>query len=88
VSREELRQVLWPDGDVLEHDHAINRAINYLRAVLRDNHREPMFIETLPKRGYKFVAPVTRTPEEAGLTFTTAAPELQVSLETSAVGPP
>jgi DNA-binding winged helix-turn-helix (wHTH) protein/tetratricopeptide (TPR) repeat protein len=59
VTREELRRVLWPDGDVLEHDHAINRAVNYLRSVLRDNTKEPQFIETLPKRGYRFVAPVT-----------------------------
>jgi DNA-binding winged helix-turn-helix (wHTH) protein/tetratricopeptide (TPR) repeat protein len=84
VSREELRQVLWPDGDVLEHDHAINRAVNYLRAVLRDNHREPLFIETLPKRGYRFIAPVIRTLEEEEPVAPLAEPESMVSLEASA----
>jgi DNA-binding winged helix-turn-helix (wHTH) protein/tetratricopeptide (TPR) repeat protein len=64
VTREELRRVLWPDGDVLGHDHAINRAVNYLRSVLRDNPKEPQFIETVPKRGYRFVASVTCIDED------------------------
>jgi DNA-binding winged helix-turn-helix (wHTH) protein/tetratricopeptide (TPR) repeat protein len=67
VTREELRRVLWPDGDVLGHDHAINRAVNYLRSVLRDNPKEPQFIETVPKRGYRFVAPVICTNEDVEL---------------------
>jgi len=80
VSREELRRVLWPDGDVLGHDPAINRAINYLRTVLRDNPKEPKFIETVPKRGYRFVAPVTCTDEvvEPPLTGTPEPEEISV----------
>lgn len=62
VTREELRQRLWPDGQFLDHEHAINRAVNYLRMVLRDSSKNPQFIETLPKRGYRFVAEVTRVP--------------------------
>jgi DNA-binding winged helix-turn-helix (wHTH) protein/TolB-like protein len=86
VSREELRLVLWPDGDVLEHDHAINRAVNYLRTVLRDNPREPQFIETLPKRGYRFVAPVLRTQEEADPAVPTVETGAILSLDASATG--
>src|SRR5271156_6185033 len=51
VTREYLRQLLWPDGEFIDHDHAINRAVNFLRTVLRDNPKKPQFIETLPKRG-------------------------------------
>jgi DNA-binding winged helix-turn-helix (wHTH) protein/TolB-like protein/Tfp pilus assembly protein PilF len=58
VSREELQQLLWPDGEFIDHQHAINRAVNHLRMVLRDDARKPQYIETLPKRGYRFAAEV------------------------------
>jgi DNA-binding winged helix-turn-helix (wHTH) protein/tetratricopeptide (TPR) repeat protein len=59
VTRDELRQLLWPNGEFIDHEHAINRAINYLRMVLRDTAKKPQFIETLPKRGYRFIAEIT-----------------------------
>jgi DNA-binding winged helix-turn-helix (wHTH) protein/Tfp pilus assembly protein PilF len=68
VGREEIRGLLWPGGEHLNHDHAIRNAINQLRAVFRDSPRKPRFIETLPKRGYRFVAEVTvigPVPQEA-----------------------
>jgi DNA-binding winged helix-turn-helix (wHTH) protein/tetratricopeptide (TPR) repeat protein len=65
VTRQELRNLLWPDGEFLDHDHAIRNAVNQLRAVLRDSPRKPRFIETLPKRGYRFVAKVTCVAEAA-----------------------
>jgi DNA-binding winged helix-turn-helix (wHTH) protein/TolB-like protein/Tfp pilus assembly protein PilF len=65
VTREELRAVLWPEGEFIDHEHAINRAVNYLRSVLRDDPKKPQFIETLPKRGYRFIAEVTHWPEKA-----------------------
>jgi DNA-binding winged helix-turn-helix (wHTH) protein/tetratricopeptide (TPR) repeat protein len=65
VTRESLRQLLWPDGEFIDHDHAINRAVNFLRTVLRDNPRKPHFIETLPKRGYRFIGEVSCLPIEA-----------------------
>jgi len=58
LTRQDLRERLWPGGDHLDHDHAIRNAINQLRAVLRDSPQKPRFIETLPKRGYRFVAKV------------------------------
>ena len=58
VTREELQQLLWPDGEFLDHEHAINRVITDLRAVLRDDPRKPRCIETVRKRGYRFLPPV------------------------------
>jgi len=58
ISREEMRSQLWPGGEHLDHDHAIRNGINQLRAVFRDKPQEPRFIETLPKRGYRFLARV------------------------------
>jgi len=65
VTREDLRQLLWPDGEFIDHDHAINRAVNFLRTVLRDNPKKPQFIETLPKRGYRFIGDVSCMMSEA-----------------------
>jgi DNA-binding winged helix-turn-helix (wHTH) protein/tetratricopeptide (TPR) repeat protein len=65
VTREYLRQLLWPDVEFIDHDHAINRAVNFLRTVLRDNPKKPQFIETLPKRGYRFIGEVSCLPSEA-----------------------
>ena len=58
VSRDELRKTLWPADTFVDFDHGLNRAINLLRDVLGDSADSPRFIETLPKRGYRFVAPV------------------------------
>lgn len=58
VTREELRQRLWPSDTFVDFDHSLNTAINKLRDLLGDTASNPRFIETLPKRGYRFVAPV------------------------------
>src|ERR1700722_4301810 len=58
VTREDLRRSLWPAGEFLDYDHSINNSISQLRDVLRDDSRTPRFIETIPKRGYRFVAEV------------------------------
>lgn len=58
VTREELRRLLWPSGEFLDYDHSINNSISQLRDVLRDDSRTPRFIETIPKRGYRFLAEV------------------------------
>ena len=57
VSREELQKRLWPDTFV-DVDHNLNTAINKIREVLGDSAENPRFVETLPRRGYRFVAPV------------------------------
>ena len=63
VTREELQQALWPDGEFLEYEQGINKAINRLREILRDDPRQPRFLETIPKRGYRFIANVTLSAE-------------------------
>jgi DNA-binding winged helix-turn-helix (wHTH) protein/tetratricopeptide (TPR) repeat protein len=55
ITREQIRQKLWPDGEHLDHDHSINKAISQLRAILRDNRQSPKLLETIPKRGYRFL---------------------------------
>ena len=59
VTREDLRQRLWPSDTFVDFDHSLNTAIAKLRDALDDTASNPRFIETLPKRGYRFVAPVT-----------------------------
>jgi TolB-like protein/DNA-binding winged helix-turn-helix (wHTH) protein/tetratricopeptide (TPR) repeat protein len=58
VSRDELRGRLWPTGTHTNFDHGLNKAIKKLRDTLGDAAESPRFIETLPKRGYRFIAPV------------------------------
>jgi DNA-binding winged helix-turn-helix (wHTH) protein/Tfp pilus assembly protein PilF len=58
VTRDQLRQELWPDGTFVEFDRAINKAVSELRAVLGDAASSARFVETLPKRGYRFIGPV------------------------------
>jgi Tol biopolymer transport system component/DNA-binding winged helix-turn-helix (wHTH) protein len=67
VTREELQKRLWPDTFV-DVDHNLNSAINKIREVLGDSAESPRFVETLPRRGYRFVAPVegNRTAEVPG----------------------
>lgn len=58
VTREELRQSLWPEGTYVEFDGSLNAALKKLRFALGDDADNPIFIETVPKRGYRFIAPV------------------------------
>ncbi|MBA3885162.1 MAG: winged helix-turn-helix domain-containing protein [Acidobacteria bacterium] len=58
VTREEIRHELWPDGTHVDFDQAVNFAVSQVRDVLRDNAERPLFIETVPRRGYRFIAPV------------------------------
>jgi TolB-like protein/DNA-binding winged helix-turn-helix (wHTH) protein/Tfp pilus assembly protein PilF len=65
VSREELRKKLWPNDTFVDFDHGVNIAINKLRDALGDSREKPQFIETLPRRGYRFIAPVS-APKTSG----------------------
>jgi len=58
VTREDLQGRLWPNGTIVEFDHGINAAVKRLRQALSDTAAEPRYIETLPKRGYRFIFPV------------------------------
>jgi len=64
VTREELQSRLWPSDTFVDFDHSLNKAINKLREALGDSADSPRFIETLAKRGYRFLeSPAARTPE-------------------------
>jgi len=58
ISREELRTKLWPDEVFVDFDHSLNAAVNKLREALCDSTNDVRFIETLPKRGYRFIGPI------------------------------
>src|SRR3981189_3476481 len=59
VTREELRSQNWPADTFVDFDNSLNTAINKLREALGDSADNPRFIETLPRRGYRFIAPAT-----------------------------
>jgi DNA-binding winged helix-turn-helix (wHTH) protein len=58
VSREELRRILWPDGTFVDFDHSLNAAIAKLRQALSDSAESPRYIETVARRGYRFIGSV------------------------------
>ena len=60
VTRQELHQKLWPNGTIVEFDNGINAVIRRLREALEDSAETPRFIETLPRRGYRFLVPVVQ----------------------------
>ncbi len=89
VTREEISRRLWPDGTFVDSDHGLNSAVNRIREALGDNASNPRFVETLARRGYRFIAPVeqispdeprTVGADEPGLAHDQAdgAPEAQV----------
>src|ERR1700752_3971113 len=64
VSRQEIRQILWPEDTVVEFDRSINVAMAILRKALADDADHPKYIETLPRRGYRLIAPVEWQPSQ------------------------
>jgi len=64
VTREELHQRLWPNGTIVEFDNGINGAIKRLRQALEDSAETPRYIETLPRRGYRFIGRVEQEPAQ------------------------
>src|SRR5215475_14457042 len=58
VTREELRMRLWPGDTFVDFDHGLNAAVNKLREALGDSADSPRFVETLPRRGYRFIVAV------------------------------
>jgi cholera toxin transcriptional activator len=64
LTREEISRQLWPDGTFVDYEHGVNSAINRIREALGDTAASPRFVETLARRGYRFVAPVEKIPEQ------------------------
>jgi DNA-binding winged helix-turn-helix (wHTH) protein len=79
VTREELKERLWPDDTFVDFDNSLNTAVNKLRDVLGDSAVSPRFVETVPRRGYRFLAPVAARAEASAevvsLTNSNAVPD-------------
>lgn len=86
VTRDNLRQRLWPSDTFVDFEHSLNTAINKVRDALGDTAANPRFVETLPRRGYRFIAPVTvsegasavapRAEESAAQVVMTSTPDV------------
>jgi DNA-binding winged helix-turn-helix (wHTH) protein len=74
VTREELRQKLWSEDTFVEFDHSVNSAVKKLRQALGDDSDNPRFIETLPRRGYRFLVPVAGREPSSGQIAETPPP--------------
>ncbi|MDE3168923.1 MAG: winged helix-turn-helix domain-containing protein [Acidobacteriota bacterium] len=91
VSRAEIQQRLWPGGTFVDFDHGLNTAINRIREALGDSAAGPRYIETLARRGYRFIAPVeevngdapARLPELAGSGEASSPARTEISLASS-----
>ena len=58
VGRDEIRSELWPDGTFVDFDQSVNFAVKQIRDALGDSAERPLYIETVPRRGYRFIAPI------------------------------
>jgi len=76
VTREEIRTALWKDETFVDFEQGVNFAIKQVREALGDRAESPIYIQTVPKRGYRFLAPVA-TPGHDHVLPTSAEPELQ-----------
>jgi DNA-binding winged helix-turn-helix (wHTH) protein len=79
ITREEFEKRLWPSDTFVDFDHSLNTAIKKLRQALDDNNKKPRFVETLPKRGYRFIGTVEQASK-------IAAPAKALAAATSKVG--
>ncbi|MGB2901303.1 MAG: tetratricopeptide repeat protein [Candidatus Acidiferrum sp.] len=79
VTREEFRQKLWPADTFVDFDTGLNSAIKKLRDVLGDSADEPRYVATLPRRGYRFIAPVAAHPQGTPQTQVPAEPGIEVA---------
>jgi Transcriptional regulatory protein, C terminal len=78
VTRDEMQKRLWPADTFVDFDHSVNTAIKKLRQALGDDKNKPRFVETLPKRGYRFLASVKKPATNS------AAAEVQVAAPAAA----
>jgi TolB-like protein/DNA-binding winged helix-turn-helix (wHTH) protein/Tfp pilus assembly protein PilF len=75
VTREELREKLWPGDTFVDFDHGLNNAIKRLRDALGDSADHPRYVETLPRRGYRLILPVDELPRDLTATAISAVAE-------------
>lgn len=82
VTRDEIRQELWPEGTYVDFDQSVNFSVKQIRDVIRDIPDRPLYIETVPKRGYRFIAPVNTAQDPPAKPGTTTV-RLQKALWTN-----
>jgi DNA-binding winged helix-turn-helix (wHTH) protein len=75
VTRQEMQQKLWPTDTFVDFEHSINTAVKKLREALGDDADNPRFIETLPRRGYRLIAPVEIVEESGSSLEAAISPE-------------
>jgi len=85
VSREELQKALWPSDTFVDFDHSLNAAVNRLRETLDDSADSPGLIETLPRRGYRFIGAIDTPPTENANNLAIARPSPQTVAEVPVV---
>jgi len=83
VTRDQLRQKLWPVDTFVDVDNGLNAIINRLREALSDSAESPRFVETIPRRGYRFVAPVTEVRGAPGAPASEATPARPDEVQTN-----
>ncbi len=64
VTREEIRRELWPDGTFVDFDQSVNFSVKQIRDALGDEADRPLYIETVPRRGHRFIAPISTPGQE------------------------
>lgn len=79
LTREEISHELWPDGTFVDYEHGVNSAVNRIREALGDNATNPRFIETLARRGYRFIAPVQQISPSDNANANSATPDLSAA---------
>jgi cholera toxin transcriptional activator len=85
VTREELRQKLWPSDTFVDFDHSVNTAINKVREALGDSASSPRYVETMARRGYRFIAPVQSEVAAEGASSAAGRPSVSVAHPSSDV---
>jgi cholera toxin transcriptional activator len=82
LTREEICRELWPDGTFVDYEHGVNSAINRLREALGDKANNPRFVETLARRGYRWLVPVERIAPDEPVSATTVKAVVEDDLST------
>src|SRR5271170_7544495 len=88
LTREEISRELWPDGTFVDYEHGVNSAVNRIREALGDTASSPRFVETLARRGYRFVAPVERIGFNENPATSGSEPLPRVTAEQTAIPSP